>query len=332
MTNRPSVLFLYLDEKIPSSRIRVIDLQQLIVDRGIECTLKKFPRSILSKVNLLAELGNFDVIFVQKKMLGYIESSLLSFFSHKLVFDFDDAIYHRNSETNYVSYQRKRKFRSIVRRANLVIAGNYVLKKKAMEYNDNVIVLPSPVPVLDVERRDYKVPSDVFVIGWVGGKQNLNQITLITKELQRLSKEFDIKVHVISDGELDITGVNVVNIPWSKNVQRTEIAKFDVGIMPLFDNPWTQGKCGYKALQYMASAIPAICSDVGGNADLIDQGIDGFKAEEPSDFYKYIKQLISDESLRKRIGNNGREKVKHCCSNEVIANRVSSLIFGLYEE
>ena len=46
--------------------------------------------------------------------------------------------------------------------------------------------------------------------------------------------------------------------------------------MPLPDNEWTKGKCGFKAIQYMAMGKPTVLSAVGFNNELIEHGKDGF--------------------------------------------------------
>src|SRR5207249_2245520 len=47
------------------------------------------------------------------------------------------------------------------------------------------------------------------------------------------------------------------------------LATLDVGLMPLADDPYSRGKCGYKLLQYAAAGVPAIGSPVGTNATIL---------------------------------------------------------------
>ena len=98
-------------------------------------------------------------------------------------------------------------------------------------------------------------------------------------------------------------------IVWNKEKEIEQLDKIDIGIMPLDDSVWEKGKCGFKALQYMALGIPAVVSKVGINNNIIDHGINGFLCRNTEDWLRYLSDLISSESLRKSIGEQGRKKV-----------------------
>ena len=42
------------------------------------------------------------------------------------------------------------------------------------------------------------------------------------------------------------------------------------------DQKWDIYKCGFKLIQYMAVGLPAVASPVGVNADIVQQGENGF--------------------------------------------------------
>jgi len=79
--------------------------------------------------------------------------------------------------------------------------------------------------------------------------------------------------------------------------------------MPLPDNEWTWGKCGLKGLQYMALEIPTIMSPVGVNTQIIDDGVNGFLANETDEWIAKISRLIDDADLRITLGKAGRKTV-----------------------
>ncbi|PIW70439.1 MAG: glycosyl transferase family 1, partial [Ignavibacteriales bacterium CG12_big_fil_rev_8_21_14_0_65_30_8] len=88
------------------------------------------------------------------------------------------------------------------------------------------------------------------------------------------------------------------------------ISKFDVGIMPLPDNPWERGKCGFKLIQYLSCKVPVIGSPVGVNRDIILNGLNGFQANSSDEWIKYLRMLKNDKELALNMGENGRKFVE----------------------
>ena len=113
-------------------------------------------------------------------------------------------------------------------------------------------------------------------------------------------------------------------VPWSPEIEITQAATFDIGLMPVPDNPFTQGKCGFEALQYMALGIPAVCSPVGVNRDIIHDGVDGFLPRTRDDWFQTIARLIKGPFLRETIGHAGRRRVEEAFSLKLHGPRSSS--------
>ena len=88
------------------------------------------------------------------------------------------------------------------------------------------------------------------------------------------------------------------------------IASFDIGIMPLPDDDWEKGKCAYKLIQYMACGLPVVASSVGMNREVVNEGWNGFLANNFKEWCNALELLIQDEGLRKRLGQNGRKLVE----------------------
>ena len=94
------------------------------------------------------------------------------------------------------------------------------------------------------------------------------------------------------------------------------IEQFDIGVMPLVDDAWSRGKCGFKALQYMACGVPTVVSPVGINAEIVTDGLNGFAARDEDEWVAKLAKLANDGALRARIGASGRKTVEEHYSLE----------------
>ena len=86
--------------------------------------------------------------------------------------------------------------------------------------------------------------------------------------------------------------------------------------MPLINNEWAEGKCGFKGLQYMALGIPAILSPVGVNNTIIQNGINGFLCSNEEEWKSQLIALFESSELRKKIGQEGHKTVHDIYSVE----------------
>jgi glycosyltransferase involved in cell wall biosynthesis len=101
----------------------------------------------------------------------------------------------------------------------------------------------------------------------------------------------------------------VENRPWSLARERADLHDMDLGLMPLPDDEWSRGKCGFKALLYMSVGIPAVCSPVGVNRSIIDHGVNGILAGDQESWYEQLAALVDQPELRRRLGEAGRQTV-----------------------
>ena len=113
---------------------------------------------------------------------------------------------------------------------------------------------------------------------------------------------------------------------WDEATETGEIGKFDVGIMPLPDNPWERGKCGFKLIQYMACGKPVVASPVGVNREIVVDGVNGFLASSHDEWVRALERLKSDPELRRTMGANGRRMVEEKYCLQVTAPRLHRLL------
>jgi glycosyltransferase involved in cell wall biosynthesis len=121
-------------------------------------------------------------------------------------------------------------------------------------------------------------------------------------------------------------GLPMDSVPWSEQTEAQDIARLDVGIMPLVDAPFERGKCGYKLIQYMACGLPVVASPVGVNRQIVEHGVNGFLAETPEQWATALRTLCADPALRARMGAAGRRKVEQHYSLQVTAPRLVQIL------
>jgi glycosyltransferase involved in cell wall biosynthesis len=324
------LLFLYQGRDLPSSRVRVLNVLPQLNRLGFNATAMEYPRNIYGKLRLLSGLRRFDSVYLQKKMPVLPEQFLLRTMSRKLVFDFDDAIYMRDDKAGSSSSKtRFNRFRNIIKKADLVIAGNPALAEFAARFNQRVEVLPSSVPVEGIRTKNWNSSNDRLVIGWIGGGGNLRHLASIVAPLQKLARDIDFELRVVSDREFIADGIRIRNIPWHLESQEDEIAQFDIGVMPLPKNDWTAGKCSYKLLQYMAAGVPVVATDWGFNSYVVKSGETGYLAENPDDFYNYLKLMAANPKAAVEMGLRGRSLVTRDFSINAVARRLATIIIQL---
>ena len=166
-----------------------------------------------------------------------------------------------------------------------------------------------------------------LTIGWVGLSDGFVYLRHIGPALQELTRLFPgLKLRVVSDKPLQLDGVAVENVPWQLEREQANLSSFTIGIMPLTDNLWSRGKCGYKILQYMAAGIPVVASAIGANRDIITNGENGFLAGTINDWVRSISTLAADPVLRRKFAIKGRELVEHKYSLDRFADRYAQLM------
>lgn len=324
------VLFLTKNGFTPSTRVRVIDLIPEFEKFGLACTVIPYPRSFSERLKVYAGIRRFDLVVLQKKLPAYLDYLALRSIARKLVYDFDDAVYYRHDSDGVTkSRSRLRKFSRIVRNADLVLAGNRVLYEFASQFNEKVEMVPSAVETRNAPLKIHGQGGNRIIIGWIGSSHTMAHLETAVPVLSSLARTHALELRVISNEPLDVPGVHTTFIPWQLETQARDVSNFDIGIMPLPDNEYTRGKCGYKALQYMAAGVPSVVSDVGVNSQIVSHGQEGLVATTDEELHKHLETLIGDGALRKQLGENARRKVEREYSISVVGERLSRILLGI---
>jgi len=282
---------------------------------------------------ILGRLKSYDAIVIHREaaLIGpAIYERLVAWTGKPIIFDFDDSIWmqqpdQRNSFFSLLHFHRKT--RTICALANAVSAGNEYLAEYAREVNSNVHVVPTTIDLADYELRPE--PADrPFVVCWTGSTTTLPHFEHARAALEEAARRFPMTIKIIcnSPPEQPIAGAEMKFIPWAPEVEGREISASHVGIMPLPDNEFSRGKCGLKALQYMAAGRPVIASPVGVNAEIVRPGENGFLPSTPAEFAEALVTIASSPQLRARLGANARLTVERDYSAALGATKFASVI------
>lgn len=266
----------------------------------------------------------YDVVFMQRPLLPgqlypVLEMAICRLNRH-VVFDFDDAIFighHAKSPERtsllYRLLEDRDNVARIVRRSAHVVAGNEFLADFARQHNPNVSVIPTAIDTDHYKpSRTHSGSGGGLVVGWIGTSGNLGYVEQLAPVFRALQRRVPFELMIVCnhvERALDLRDVNYRWLDWDSNRELDDLAAFDVGIMPLPDNVWERGKCGFKLLQYMACGIPAVASPVGANMDIVQPGENGFLAANSEAWERRIEDLLVDSALAERISRNGRKTV-----------------------
>ena len=268
----------------------------------------------IKRIIQILNKNNFDLIWLQQELFPWIPSvfeNILVRGNIKIVADYDDAFFHRYDQNNSFLIRNllKNKIDSVMEYADMVLAGNNYLLERAKLTNRNVKLFPTVVDINKFKNSN-PIKDDVFTIGWIGSPGTANYLKIIEDALKEVSLDKDIRINLIGANKIKINSVSINYIKWDENTEVEEISKFDVGIMPLPDNSWERGKCGFKLIQYLSCNLPVIGSPVGVNREIIINGVNGFQANSTDEWIKYIRLLKDDKELMLKMGKNGRRFVE----------------------
>jgi len=317
------LLMVYADAHLPSSRIRILQMVPWLHRLDVVTTCIPYPRTLGERIALRRHVVRHDIVILQKRLLSLTARPLWSRLGRPLLFDFDDAIPFRERPRHggYLSTTRQRRFARTVRLADGIIAGNHFLASICADDSKPLLISPSPVPYPVATCMD-RPPNRVPTLGWVGGAGNLDSLASFCGPLRRVAARRPLRLHILSNRPFQCDGIEVVNTPWRLASQEAEIAKFDVGIMPLEgESPWNHGKCAYKLLQYMAAGVASIASPVGMNREVIDDGTNGLLATDEAAWERALIRLLDDAPLRHRLGEAARQTVARAYTYPAIAEQ-----------
>ncbi len=285
----------------------------------IYATLEGFLRRFF----LLFTLGRYHKVLIHREAtpLGpaWWEWAAARIWRKALVYDFDDAVWLPNNsaanEKLVGRFKTHGKTSRIIGRCEAVMAGNAFLAAYAGQFCQKVYTVPTTIDteLLHNSIKQHK-SGRTPVIGWTGSHSTLKQLVPLFPLLEKLQRELSFHFLLISDEAPQPLPDFVRFRKWNKAREIDDLMEMDFGIMPLFNTDWERGKCGFKALQYMALGMPAVVSAVGVNEEIVLDGTTGYicpplPLADDSSWVAALRTLLHDHTLRAKMGAEARQRI-----------------------
>jgi len=347
--NKLAIFFLTVGSA-SSYVVRCVAVSQELARRGYESKSVRSAVFSLGVPNLLDHRKSWkrvvdarpDVVVLHRSSnpVDYQMIKKIKKLGTKVIFDYDDALFELKLLGRMASYSHLKK---IMSNADAVTAGSHYLCEFASKLNENVTLLPSAVDMALFNPSIRRVNHGAGItIGWLGAgtPYQVPYLKILKDPLSALARKYDFKLKIVSALSKAVRAeftdqpfeVDFGLDHWVPIEQIPElIADFDIGVMPLTDDPWSSGKCAMKLLEYMSMKLATVSSAVGENKHVITHGRNGFLASSPREWTDDIGSLIADPDLRKELGENGYKTVKARYSLQAVVDTLEQVITELYD-
>ncbi|MBS1778504.1 MAG: glycosyltransferase [Bacteroidetes bacterium] len=325
----------------PSQRFRVELYEPYMQEAGIEYKIAPFMdaktwRILYTKGSVLQKsagiLGGFfkriktavfdvpkyNYIFIHREASPVgppiFEWIIAKIWRKKIIYDYDDAIWLPNDSTTVANkfagiFKATWKVKYICKWSYKVVGGNDYLCNYARQYNNGVVRIPTCVDMQRGHNAKKDHDEHKVVVGWTGSHTTMFYLDIIKDVLKELQQEVDFTFLVISNKKPELDLKDWLFIKWTEATEVEDLLKMDIGVMPMLENKWSEGKCGFKLIQYLSLGIPGVASPAGVNKIIIEHGVNGYLCSNTEDWKCYLKKLIQDTQLRKQMGKEGYNKM-----------------------
>lgn len=344
------------DQLGASSRVRFLQFLPELKSRGLAFEVRPFLdddyiralyggkpirvstilAAYLARLKAVLRHGHFDLIWIEKEVLPWLPSAveLALVRGTPYVVDLDDAWFHRYDRSPWAIVRRLMgsKIDDVMRNAAAVVVGNEYIAERARRAGAvRVEIIPSVVNLQRYPEEPSEPmpvqPDRPIVIGWIGTPITVPYLNKVETVFRSIPTRRSIELRVVGAlAPASFAGLPVRSIPWTEADEIAQIRAFDIGIMPLDDTPWEQGKCAYKILQLMAAGRPVVASDVGANRVVVERGVSGLLASTAADWDSALTTLIDDPSLRRQMGFAGRLRVEERYCTDRVLDKLANLL------
>lgn len=301
------IAFLVIGLDAPSAHYRVLQYLPFLEKKGCITYVHPIPKSFGEWLKLLRKIRNYDIVFLQKKLLPPYVGSFLRNNSGMLIFDFDDAIYTRPGRPwSYITAARvKRRLTYLLRKASLITTANEYLANYARQYSSSVAVIPMAIDVNLWHPRKHTGSHEV-TIGWAGSPGNLLNLERLDPVLSLLLQKYPFLRLSVFSGKKPSLSCPFEYHPFEPGAESAFMQNLDVGLLPLQEEEYSRGKSPIKAIQYLSCGVPVVGNVIGATAEILNTS-NSIAVSSDKEWIQALEKLILDHNLRNSMGQIGRQ-------------------------
>lgn len=307
--SKMKIAFLLIGVDAPSAHYRVLQYLPFLEKEGCTTNVYSIPERFGDRLKLFREIKNYDIVFLQKKLLPPFMGQILRNNSGMLIFDFDDAIYTRpGGPWSYMTALRvKRRLNILLRKASIVTTANEYLADYARQYSSSVAVIPMAIDV-DLWQPAEHANVQKVTIGWAGSPGNLLNLERLEPVLSAMLQKYPFLKLAIFSGKKPTLACPFEYHPFKPGTEPAFIQSLDIGLLPLREEEYSRGKSPIKAIQYLSCGVPVVGNVIGATAEILNQS-NSISVSSDKEWIQAIEKLVIDHDLRNSMGQAGRQLI-----------------------
>lgn len=194
----------------------------------------------------------------------------------------------------------------------------------------------APKAVVAAQWPTSSARPDAIVIGTVGRLQRVKDQTMLLRAFATVSQQRPdlrprLRLLIVGDGPLSgelkqlSHTLGIAPVTWFTGAV-VDVAPL-LRLTDIFALPSLNEGISNTVLEAMASGVPVLASAVGGNSELVFDGVNGalFAAGDVDALAARLTQYAGSQALRVRIGANARQLVEQRFSLQMMTERYTAL-------
>ncbi|MDP3954011.1 MAG: hypothetical protein Q8Q06_01160, partial [bacterium] len=233
--------------------------------------------ALAKRAVVIISANKYDVVVSQKDILPFGLQDLLKWRNPNIIFEFDDAIWEtsprqekRPAILKFVHRNNTKLFYKMIQKSKIILVNNSYQAGHARKFHDNVKEISAPIDTDKYKPTITSRKDNEITLGWIGSWSTSYMLEDISGALERVGEKYGDKVKLrnINGTPFKLKNMKVENIAWENDEIQSDLAKLDIGLMPLDDLPVNRGRLGYKMIIYMSLGIPYVAQDIGLNREV----------------------------------------------------------------